>query len=149
MSQSSQLSTLNGINKLTLPPAINSTSSSAFYSDGYNALSLKTDTQLPSKTLDIGLSLIEGTSVNFDALDKHSNATRTLLSPHYPMSCIEMIDSERWLRKYGLKANKLTYEHILNLIGFKQPQGFVLFCFFLQTFKLQLKTHIYFKTFFF
>lgn len=68
--------------------------------------------------LDIGLSLIPGTSVNVDA--SHNSSA---ISPHFPTSCVEMIDSERWIKKYGLRANKLTYEHILNLIGFKQTQG--------------------------
>lgn len=138
--------------KLTLPPAINAnsfhaetTSKSNNNNNNNNTLNRSNSTvtattttttttfsalsKLPSSNkLDIGLQLIPGTSINFDALQKVENkSTKELLSPHYPNNCIEMIDSERWIKKYGLKANKLTYEHILNLIGFKQPQGFFFF----------------------
>ena len=128
--------------KLTLPPAISSNSFHAeATSKSNNTLNRSNSTaatttfsslskynnneKQSSNKLDIGLQLIPGTSINFDALQKVENkSTKELLSPHYPNNCIEMIDSERWIKKYGLKANKLTYEHILNLIGFKQPQGF-------------------------
>ena len=73
-------------------------------------------TKFEKSKLDIGLSLIPGTSVNVDSQN-------SAISPHYPTSCVEMTDSEKWIKKYGLRANKLTYEHILNLIGFKQTQG--------------------------
>ena len=62
---------------------------------------------------------LPGESVNYDAQSK----LETMLNPKYPAMCTEMIDSDEWIKKYGLKTNKLTFEDILSMIGFRQSKG--------------------------
>jgi hypothetical protein len=64
-------------------------------------------------------TVIPGNSINYDA---HQNID-VILNPNYPLSCLELCDSDNWIKKYGLKTNKLTFENILATIGFKQTQG--------------------------
>jgi hypothetical protein len=61
-------------------------------------------------------SVVSGKLINFD-----SSASERVLAQGYVYSsnCIEPVDSKEWLSKHGLKANKLTYESILNSIGFR------------------------------
>ncbi len=73
----------------------------------------KKDTLIPACTI------IAGQSVNYDA---HQNID-AILNPNYPLSCLELCDSDAWIKKYGLKTNRLTFENILATIGFKQTQG--------------------------
>lgn len=71
--------------------------------------------------------ILKGNLVNFDAQKKNS-----LLNPTFPPVCVELIDSEEWIKRYGLRTNKLTFENILSMIGFKKHQGaflFLDFCF--------------------
>lgn len=66
--------------------------------------------------------IVPGSSINYDA---HQNID-VILNPNYPLSCLELCDSDNWIKKYGLKTNKLTFENILATIGFKQTQGILL-----------------------
>jgi hypothetical protein len=63
-------------------------------------------------------TVVPGQLVNFD-----SHKTEVKVTPSFPLPCVELIDSDAWIKKYGLKTNKLMFENILSLIGFKQPQG--------------------------
>ncbi len=67
-------------------------------------------------------SLVPGKEVYFD----NSSKTSRKLPTNKPFSarCTELVDSLTWLRRYGLKANKLTYQNILSQIGFKQMQDY-------------------------
>jgi hypothetical protein len=62
--------------------------------------------------------IVPGQPINYDA-EKLS----AYLNPVYPGSCTELINSSEWLNKYGLRANRLTFENILKMIGFKQNIG--------------------------
>ena len=69
-------------------------------------------------------SLLPGYTIHFDnhKFDNHEAARK-----HGKLSSFkydEQVDSFTWLKKYGLKANKLTYPQILGMTGFKQTQGF-------------------------
>lgn len=59
-------------------------------------------------------SIQPGTTINFDAIKKGAA---------YPPACLELIPSTEWLRRYGLKSNRLNVESILGSIGFKKSQG--------------------------
>jgi hypothetical protein len=73
-------------------------------------------------------TVLPGHLINFD-----SAKTEALLNPVYPPDASLLISSDLWLKKFGLKTNKLTFENILSMIGFKQPQGkqFLFVCLFL------------------
>lgn len=66
--------------------------------------------------------VVPGQPINYDA-EKLS----AYLNPVYPGSCTELINSTEWLNKYGLRINRLTFENILKMIGFKQNIGSFLF----------------------
>jgi hypothetical protein len=70
----------------------------------------------------LSCKIISGSSINYDA---HQNID-AIANPNYPLSCLELCDSDNWIKKYGLKTNKLTFENILSTIGFKQTQGIFL-----------------------
>lgn len=90
--------------------------------------------------------VIPGNLINFDSsLSVYAQKNSKLIT-NYPTNCSELCDSDTWLKKYGLRANKLTFQHILSMIGFKQMQGnrsipkcwiiiFFKFCFFIRLFK--------------
>ena len=59
-------------------------------------------------------SIQPGKTINFDAINKGAV---------YPPACIELVDSTEWLKRYGLRANRLNLESILGSIGFKKAQG--------------------------
>jgi len=63
-------------------------------------------------------TVLPGHLINFD-----SAKTEALLNPVYPPDATLLISSDLWLKKFGLRTNKLTFENILSMIGFKQPQG--------------------------
>lgn len=63
-------------------------------------------------------SLVPGGDVYFDNCVKSKKLTKSF----HPF-CTEMVDTNTWLSRYGLKANKLTYQNILSMIGFKQTQS--------------------------
>ena len=63
--------------------------------------------------------LLPGHTIHFDNQDA-SRKRGKLFSFKYD----EQVDSYTWLKKYGLKANKLTYPQILGMTGFKQTQGY-------------------------
>lgn len=65
-------------------------------------------------------SLIPGELINFD-VKKTSDTIVT--QTKIPAVCCELIDSSEWIKKYGLKQNKLTFQDILSMIGFRQSQG--------------------------
>lgn len=65
--------------------------------------------------------IIPGLVVNFDSEKKNN-----LLTPNYPVTCTELIDSTEWIKKYGLRTNKLLFENILSMIGFKHAQGLII-----------------------
>ena len=65
-------------------------------------------------------TVLPGHLVNFD-----SQKTEALLNPVYPPSATSLIPSDAWIKKFGLKSNKLTFENILSMIGFKQPQDYL------------------------
>lgn len=68
-------------------------------------------------------SVIPGNVINFDTnLSVYAQKNNNLIT-NYPTNCSELTDSDTWLKKYGLKSNKLTFHHILSMIGFKQTQG--------------------------
>ncbi len=67
-------------------------------------------------------SLLPGSEVYFDNSEKASR--KLAASMPYPPRCTELVDSPTWLRRYGLRANKLTYQSILSMIGFKQMQDY-------------------------
>ena len=62
--------------------------------------------------------ILKGDLVNFDAHKKEFSP-----NTQFPAVCIELIDSDQWIKRYGLKTNKLTFENILSMIGFKKHQG--------------------------
>ena len=64
--------------------------------------------------------VLPGHLVNFD-----SQKTEALLNPVYPPDATLLIPSDAWIKKFGLKSNKLTFENILSMIGFKQPQDYL------------------------
>lgn len=66
-------------------------------------------------------SLIPGELINFDVNKKPSDSV--VSQAKTPPVCTELIDSSEWIKKYGLKQNKLTFQDILSMIGFKQSQG--------------------------
>lgn len=95
------------------------TSSSTTINESYSTSFRKSDRIAPC-------SIIPGNIVNFDtSLSVYAEKNSKLVT-NYPTNCAELIDSDIWLKKYGLKANKLTFQHILSMIGFKQMQGFLL-----------------------
>ena len=63
-------------------------------------------------------SLKPGDEIYFDNYDG-----KRKLNKSYPPICTELVDSNTWIKRYGLRVNKLTYQHILSMIGFKQMQG--------------------------
>lgn len=73
----------------------------------------KTSKLLPSVAS--SCSILSGNVINFDAIKKGA-----FLEPDYPPPCLELIDSDEWLKRYGLQKNKLTLENVLSMIGFKQ-----------------------------
>lgn len=62
---------------------------------------------------------IDGNLINFDA-----QSTGFEINTHFPSVCVERIESDKWIKKYGLKSNKLTFEAILSMIGFKKQQDY-------------------------
>lgn len=65
-------------------------------------------------------TLIDGNLINFDA---HNFVFE--VNTHFPSVCAERIESDKWIQKYGLKSNKLTFEAILSMIGFKKQQDYI------------------------
>lgn len=63
-------------------------------------------------------SLVPGNEIYFDNYDR-----KRKLNKSFPPVCTELIDTATWIKRYGLRANKLTYQNILSMIGFKQMQG--------------------------
>jgi hypothetical protein len=87
-------------------------------------------------------SILPGKLVNFDALSSKSIINNKISqisskscsssmkkNQNYldldklPAFCFEMIDSNQWIKKYGLRTNKLTFNDILSMLGFKKSQG--------------------------
>jgi hypothetical protein len=68
---------------------------------------------LHPKPADLACNIIPGYSINGDL--NHLTASK-----RYPPACIELIDSKKWISKYGLEANKLQFDKILTMIGFRQ-----------------------------
>jgi hypothetical protein len=62
-------------------------------------------------------NIVPGKSINFD-LASNKNDEKKM-----PPNCTEQICSNNWLNKYGLDANKLKLDQILNQIGFKQAES--------------------------
>jgi len=77
---------------------------------------------IQSPTAGFPCSLLPGSEVYFDNSEKASR--KLAASMAYPPRCTELVDSPTWLRRYGLRANKLTYQSILSMIGFKQMQDY-------------------------
>ena len=63
-------------------------------------------------------TLVPGSEICFDNYDQKRKLTKS-----FPPVFTELIDTNTWIKRYGLKANKLTYQNILSMIGFKQMQG--------------------------
>lgn len=63
-------------------------------------------------------TLVPGSEIYFDNYDR-----KRKLNKSFPPVCTELIDTATWVKRYGLRANKLTYQNILSMIGFKQMQG--------------------------
>ena len=63
--------------------------------------------------------IVPGEIINFDSETKNADKS----NQKYPTSCLEQINSQAWLKKYGLEVNKLTLEQILSSIGFKHTEG--------------------------
>ena len=63
-------------------------------------------------------TLVPGSEIYFDNYDQ-----KRKLNKSFPPICTELIDTTTWVKRYGLRANKLTYQNILSMIGFKQMQG--------------------------
>ena len=111
------------MNQLSLPTAkpkmlLNSSlDTSIFLKSGSVASNSNNDQRIAS------CSVMAGNVINFDSNLSVYAQKNTNLITNYPTNCSELTDSDSWLRKYGLKANKLTFQHILSMIGFKQTQG--------------------------
>ena len=65
-------------------------------------------------------SLLSGNEIYFDNYDSNKNQ----LNKSYQPMCTELVDTDTWIKRYGLKSNKLTYQAILSMIGFKQMQNY-------------------------
>lgn len=65
-------------------------------------------------------SIMDGNLINFDA-----QKVEFEINTQFPAVCVERIESDKWIKKYGLKSNKLTFEAILSMIGFKKQQDYI------------------------
>lgn len=110
ISSQQQASILASINqKPSLPFTLSSNNGSTNF-DVTEFTKLKKPSEEPAASC----SILPGKLINFDAVNKSSS---------YQPQCVELVDSKEWLRRYGLKTNKLNLESILGLIGFKQSKG--------------------------
>lgn len=110
ISSQQQASILASINQ---KPSLPFTLSSNNGSTNFDVTEL-TKLKKPSEEPAASCSILPGKLINFDAVNKSSS---------YQPQCVELVDSKEWLRRYGLKTNKLNLESILGLIGFKQSKG--------------------------
>jgi hypothetical protein len=84
---------------------------------------MKSITDKPNADKIASCSVIQGSLINFDTnLSVYAQKNSKLIT-NYPTKCSELVDSETWLKNYGLKTNKLNFQNILSMIGFKQTQG--------------------------
>ncbi|CAF4151075.1 unnamed protein product [Rotaria sp. Silwood2] len=76
----------------------------------------------PSALLAVPYSHTNGETRNFDLTTSSQDTTiYTAADPSYILS---QLKSSEWLQRYGLKAQKLTFDQILQQIGFKRVESF-------------------------
>ncbi|CAF3780229.1 unnamed protein product [Rotaria sordida] len=72
--------------------------------------------------LAIPYSVTPGESRNFDlSTSSYITSTGSSTDPHYLYS---QLKSKEWIQRYGLKSQKLTFDQILQQIGFKRVESF-------------------------
>ena len=52
--------------------------------------------------------------------------TEEVCHPKWDEEVCQLINSDKWLKKHGLRRNRLKKSQILSQIGFKHAQGFLL-----------------------
>ena len=62
--------------------------------------------------------------------DELQHKAKTVHYPKWDDEVSQLINSDKWLKKHGLKRNRLKMDQILSQIGFKHAQGFAR-CFFI------------------
>ncbi|CAF1403615.1 unnamed protein product, partial [Adineta steineri] len=73
--------------------------------------------------LAVPYSLTQGETKNFDLTSSSQDATTiTIDDPAYLKN---QLKSAEWLQRYGLKAQKLTFDQILQQIGYKRLESYV------------------------
>ncbi|CAF2744821.1 unnamed protein product [Rotaria sp. Silwood2] len=76
----------------------------------------------PSALLAVPYAHTNGETRNFDLTTSSQDTTiYTAADPSYILS---QLKSSEWLQRYGLKAQKLTFDQILQQIGFKRVESF-------------------------
>jgi hypothetical protein len=65
-------------------------------------------------------AVLPGALINYDSKQYVPNQPRSEI----PAVCCELIDSDDWIKKYGLATNRLRFQDILSMIGFKKAQDY-------------------------
>jgi hypothetical protein len=69
-------------------------------------------------------AILPGNLINYDSKQLVPLPAKKKKQPEYPAVCTELITMDAWLGKYGLARNKLTFQDVLSMCGFRKVQDY-------------------------